>query len=32
MALINCPDSDKEMSKDARECPHCGKRLTSKVT
>ena len=26
MALINCPECDKQISSDAGTCPHCGKR------
>jgi hypothetical protein len=37
MALINCPECEKEISDKAKECPHCGynveqKRLSLKMT
>ena len=27
MALIKCKECGKEISKDAKICPHCGKKL-----
>ncbi len=28
--LMNCPDCDKEISKNAKSCPHCGTEIKSK--
>lgn len=27
MAIVNCPECDKEVAEKARDCPHCGHRL-----
>ena len=31
MALINCPECNKEISDSARKCPHCGYPLKEEV-
>ena len=31
MALINCPECDREVSSDAVTCPHCGIRISMTV-
>ncbi len=28
MALIKCPECNREVSSDAKTCPHCGKDLS----
>lgn len=30
MALIKCPECNKEVSDEARRCPNCGKQIWSK--
>jgi RNA polymerase subunit RPABC4/transcription elongation factor Spt4 len=32
MALVKCKECGKEFSTDAKACPNCGKRRTSKIT